>query len=329
MDVAPRGRRARGPARRPRTSRRRAPRWPAEGVGEVEHGRDVGSTETNDAAAPVTTPSVDRDRGGHAGQGVVAVPPGRLLEGRAACRPAKRPEPHAPTASSSSAQASISSGPCEEVGGRDLAAARGADGLDRRRPAATSTAGISPAASAWAIEPTVVPRLRIAGWATLRRAWRSSGRAAYAPVVPLEPRRAGPGRRPAPRPASTSTASEAGDPVDVDEVRRGGQAHVEQRDQALAAGEHLAVVADLGQDGDGLVDGARVRGARTGRASPDRSCLPCGGTRWSHRRAACVWQLLPSRDSAWARDRDRRPTGGWSGALRHRLRRSGPPGASW
>ena len=36
-----------------------------------------------------------------------------------------------------------------------------------------------------------------------------------------------------------------GEPVDVDQVRRGGQPHVEHRQQALAAGEHLAVVTDL------------------------------------------------------------------------------------
>ena len=43
-----------------------------------------------------------------------------------------------------------------------------------------------------------------------------------------------------------------GQPVDVDQVGGGGQAHVEQRDQALAAGQDLAVVADLGQLGQGL-----------------------------------------------------------------------------
>jgi hypothetical protein len=37
-------------------------------------------------------------------------------------------------------------------------------------------------------------------------------------------------------------------------VGGGGQAHVEQRDQALAAGQDLAVVAGLGQRGQGLGD---------------------------------------------------------------------------
>ena len=46
-------------------------------------------------------------------------------------------------------------------------------------------------------------------------------------------------------------------PVDVDQVRGGGQAHVEQRDQALLAGQDLAVVAYLGQHGQGLGDRLR------------------------------------------------------------------------
>ena len=58
-----------------------------------------------------------------------------------------------------------------------------------------------------------------------------------------------------------------GQPVDVDQVRGGGQAHVEQRDQALAAGQDLAVVADLGQHGQGLGDRRRAGGTRTPLAS--------------------------------------------------------------
>jgi hypothetical protein len=46
-----------------------------------------------------------------------------------------------------------------------------------------------------------------------------------------------------------------GQPVDVDQVGGRDQAHVEQRDQALAAGQDLAVVADLGQLDQGLGDG--------------------------------------------------------------------------
>ena len=50
---------------------------------------------------------------------------------------------------------------------------------------------------------------------------------------------------------------EAGDLVDVDQVGRRGEPHVEDRDQALPARQHLAVVAHLGQHRDRLVDGAR------------------------------------------------------------------------
>ena len=64
-----------------------------------------------------------------------------------------------------------------------------------------------------------------------------------------------------------------GDAVDVDEVRRGGEPHVEHRHQALPAGEHLAVVADLGRARRRPRRRCGVRGARTVRASPGRSCL--------------------------------------------------------
>ncbi len=48
---------------------------------------------------------------------------------------------------------------------------------------------------------------------------------------------------------------EPGHAVDVDEVRGRGQAHVEDRDEALAAREDLAVVADLSEDVDGRLEG--------------------------------------------------------------------------
>ena len=51
----------------------------------------------------------------------------------------------------------------------------------RTAPSSTaSTAGISPAGSACTMLPTVVPRLRIAAWATNRSAFASSGWAAAA-----------------------------------------------------------------------------------------------------------------------------------------------------
>jgi hypothetical protein len=62
---------------------------------------------------------------------------------------------------------------------------------------------------------------------------------------------------------------QGGQPVDVDQVGGGGQPHVEQRDQALAAGQDLAVVAHLGQHGQRLGD--RLRPV-------------VGEHRWLHRR---------------------------------------------
>ena len=53
--------------------------------------------------------------------------------------------------------------------------------------------------------------------------------------------------------------------VDVDQVRRGGQAHVEDRDQALAAGQQLRLRAELREQAVDLLAGARaVIGERSG-----------------------------------------------------------------
>ena len=49
------------------------------------------------------------------------------------------------------------------------------------------------------------------------------------------------------------------DLVDVDELCGAGQAHGEQRHEALAAGEHLGLVAVLGEERERLVE--RMRGA--------------------------------------------------------------------
>ena len=61
--------------------------------------------------------------------------------------------------------------------------------------------------------------------------------------------------------ADGSTVARHRQPVDVDEVRRGGEAHVQQREQALAAGEHLGVAPELGEDVERLVDASRASGA--------------------------------------------------------------------
>jgi hypothetical protein len=49
---------------------------------------------------------------------------------------------------------------------------------------------------------------------------------------------------------------EAGDPVDVDEYLRRGETQLEQRDQALTAGEDLGILAVLAQQLDGLFERA-------------------------------------------------------------------------
>ena len=111
------------------------------------------------------------------------------------------------------------------------------------------------------------------------------------PRVPLEP--GVPHERTDPhRVVGDVDGIQPGDAVDVDEVAGAGQAHVEHGDQALPAGEHLAVGAGLGQHGHGLVDGlgcvvhersgfhlfdpACSRGPGKGTAPPERS-RPSGG----------------------------------------------------
>ena len=57
--------------------------------------------------------------------------------------------------------------------------------------------------------------------------------------------------------ASTAHAVEAGHVVDVDQVLGRRQPHREQRHQALPAREHLAALAQPGEDVEGLVEAAR------------------------------------------------------------------------
>ena len=64
--------------------------------------------------------------------------------------------------------------------------------------------------------------------------------------------------------AVLAVVAEAGQVVDVDEQRGGGEAQLEQRHEALAAREHLGVVAVLGEQRDRLVEGARRRVAEAG-----------------------------------------------------------------
>ena len=113
--------------------------------------------------------------------------------------------------------------------------------------------------------PTTVPRERIAGWATCCSTSRSSGS-----------RSATSGERSAARLAHQRAEDErpvvehrlgrlVAQEVEVDQVRRGGQAHVEDRDQALAAGQQLRLRAELREQAVDLLAGARpVIGERSG-----------------------------------------------------------------
>ena len=107
----------------------------------------------------------------------------------------------------------------EEVGGGDHPRGRRLDTAVTVPPHSASTAVISPAGSACASEPTVVPRLRIVGCATSRRAWASSGWTRLAACVVLDPAVPGQG---ADRHSVGSAVDgvELADPVDVDQVRR-------------------------------------------------------------------------------------------------------------
>ena len=59
-------------------------------------------------------------------------------------------------------------------------------------------------------------------------------------------------------PSSTAMRLSAVDAVDVDEMRRLGEPERHGRHQALAAGQHAAVLGgDFGEQGDRLVDGFR------------------------------------------------------------------------
>ena len=118
----------------------------------------------------------------------------------------------------------------------------------REPPSSDSTTGISAAASACTIEPTVVPRLRIVACATLARASGTSG---------CTRRTSGEARTAACRASAPDPDAavvdldgvQAREPVDVDEHRGGREPHRQQRDQALATGQHLGVrLAGQGRD---------------------------------------------------------------------------------
>ena len=157
-------------------------------------------------------------------------------------------------------------------------------GRARRRPAARAPRGRAqvearrrersapPAArrlgSACATEPPTVPRLRIWGWPDEPRSpCCSSGQRRRHELGALERDLAG--HRPDPQRAVVGAdVVELGDPVDVDHELGPREAEVEQRNEALAAGEHGAVGPEQRQR---LVD--RRRRARTRRARASRARL--------------------------------------------------------
>ena len=121
---------------------------------------------------------------------------------------------------------------------------------------ASATAGSSDAGSAWAIEPPTVPRLRIWKWPMSGMASASSGTASPAAASCSTARWRGhrPDRE---RAVRALDAAQLGDPVEVDEVLEAGEPQRQHRHQALPAGEHLGLVAVLGEQRDDV--GERLR----------------------------------------------------------------------
>ena len=50
-------------------------------------------------------------------------------------------------------------------------------------------------------------------------------------------------------------AFEVGDAAEIDQIRRRREPQLHHRDEAVAAGERAAVVAELGKQADGFLDG--------------------------------------------------------------------------
>ena len=254
---------------------------------EVEHRRHRGDRDERGAGRAHRPVVVDLEGDGHPGDGVVAVAAGGLEE-RGAGAGREAAEPHRLD------ELVVGQGrlerPLEEVGRCDLASTLRPDGLDdaageqEHRGHLAGGVGVRDRADRGA----AVADRRV-GDVAQRLA--QEGERGLGGVVALEPRVPDECAHPHPRVGDVD-GIQPGDAVDVDEVAGAGQPHVEHGDQALPAGEHLAVVADLGQHGDGLVDGAGCvvhercglhlgdpacsKGLGKGTAPPGRS-LPPGG----------------------------------------------------
>ena len=119
-------------------------------------------------------------------------------------------------------------------------------------PSASVVAGRSEAGSAWAIEPPIVPRWRTCGSPTWLAAWASSGTCSCEQIGVLDVHVAGE-RADRDVVAGVADVRQVAQPADVDEHRRLGQAQLHQRQQAVAAGEELGLVAVLADEADRLV----------------------------------------------------------------------------
>ena len=251
-------------------------------AGQVDDGRHVAHRQVADLDGL----AVDERRG--ADQGVVAVPPGDLLEGDAGTRRQRR----------------------EERRDRDLVVARPTTPAARRRarrpgscaarpaprPRASRRAASAPPASRRPRRRARASRPSCRGCGSWRaRRGPAPARRAAAPGVRRREARTAACRASAPTRTPSSLdldGVQARDPVDVDEQRRRREPHRQQRDQALAAGQHLGVrLAGQGRDRLGerpwpaVVERCWLH--RTLVTSPDvRSVSPClarspGGSRRS------------------------------------------------
>ena len=121
---------------------------------------------------------------------------------------------------------------------RGWCAARPAPRPRAEPPSRASTTGISAAASACTSEPTVVPRLRMVACATCESAIETSGctRRTSGEASTSACRASAPIVTPA---SSAVMASRPGSPLMSTSIDGCGQPHRQQRDQALAAGQHL------------------------------------------------------------------------------------------
>ena len=147
----------------------------------------------------------------------------------------------------------------EEVRRGDAAPPGRATRGSTRPPVRARTAVSSPLGSACASEPTLVPRLRIVGCATCR-APGAAAAARRAPRRRARRSRAGRARRPGRRPVRCGRRRGRCSRLMSTRWRGRGQPHRQDRQQALPAGEHLAVGADVGQHGEGLLEASRAGG---------------------------------------------------------------------